>query len=266
MSRKMGSIYDDPVFVGNSEILQRESPQGLRILGGIATAATEFPDCVAVGDETDWCCTGTLVAPNVVVTAGHCAESCAARVYAGLNTNTPDPAKIFNVAHVIRHQEFDDSGSVIRNDLTVLILDRDVPGVTPRKIAASAAIDGAAWLRVVGFGRTDTMGRIGYGRQRRVDVAIASASCGDSSTASRYGCVSDLEIVAGSPNRDSCNGDSGGPAYVRSDGQWYLAGATSRAIRGSRTPCGGGGIYVRVDKYRDFIRTVALANGGHWTD
>ena len=61
------SLYADPVFLENAKrlIIDRD-----RIVGGIATA--DYRDCVAIGSADEWCCTGTLVAPNVVVTAGHC--------------------------------------------------------------------------------------------------------------------------------------------------------------------------------------------------
>jgi hypothetical protein len=58
--------------------------------------------------------------------------------------------------------------------------------------------------------------------------------------------------------------------YVNKDGQWLLAGATSRGAKrndldvdanGLQLICGIGGIYVRVDKYKDWIRQVADANG-----
>ncbi|MBC8115478.1 MAG: trypsin-like serine protease, partial [Candidatus Saccharimonas sp.] len=77
------SIFNDPTYVENYRKLleQGASP---RIVGGVDTDPGEFPDCVAVGSETGWCCTGTLVAPNVVVTAGHCDGGCASRVYFGL--------------------------------------------------------------------------------------------------------------------------------------------------------------------------------------
>ena len=65
------------------------------------------------------------------------------------------------------------------------------------------------------------------------------------------------EIVAGGNGVDSCNGDSGGPAYVEVDGEVQLAGATSRATKNFTQPCGDGGIYTRVDRYVDWIRQVA---------
>jgi V8-like Glu-specific endopeptidase len=71
------SIFRDPVFLQNAKKLISERT---RIVGGVPTA--DFPDCVAVGTETGWCCTGTLVARNVVVTAGHCVVGgCASRVF-----------------------------------------------------------------------------------------------------------------------------------------------------------------------------------------
>jgi endonuclease G len=58
-------------------------------------------------------------------------------------------------------------------------------------------------------------------------------------------------------NRDSCSGDSGGPLYVQWNGAWLLAGATSRATKASVRTCGDGGVYVRVDRYRDWIEKTA---------
>src|SRR5262249_26076766 len=61
------SVYSDPVFLANARTLTGDRD---RIVGGIATG--DFPDCVAIGSADGWCCSGTLVASNVVVTAGHC--------------------------------------------------------------------------------------------------------------------------------------------------------------------------------------------------
>lgn len=58
------------------------------------------------------------------------------------------------------------------------------------------------------------------------------------------------------------NSDSGGPAYVLKDGEWLLAGATSRATSNSVLNCGDGGIYARVDQYQKWIVETAKANGG----
>ncbi|HVG34694.1 MAG TPA: trypsin-like serine protease [Pyrinomonadaceae bacterium] len=249
------TFYTDTDFVANAAQMIEDTN---RIVGGVAT--NEFPDCVAVGSLSGWCCTGTLVARNVVVTAGHCRGGCSSRVFIG--TNVALPGEIINVASAVRHPQYGQGGK--HNDLTVLILERDVTSVSPRKIATSAMVNNVTSVRVVGYGNTDPESTTGYGIRRMVDVPVASASCSTAQAQAKYGCDIGLELVAGKPllNKDSCNGDSGGPIYVKSGSYWYVAGATSRATKNSTRPCGDGGIYVRLDKYAAWIRSVP---GGHWS-
>jgi secreted trypsin-like serine protease len=144
----------------------------------------------------------------------------------------------------------------------VLLLEEPVDDVTPRPLAAAAVIDGATDGRVVGFGHTDPSGEFGYGRKRQVDVPIASPDCRGSShgrsDVEYYGCYLGKEIVAGRLGlvQDSCSGDSGGPFYIEAAGEWLLAASVSRATLSARHPCGDGGIYVRVDAYRDWIESI----------
>jgi hypothetical protein len=252
-----GSLYSDPRFITNAKRLIQQRTE--RVLGGIDT--TDFPDCVCVGSSGNWCCSGTLVATNVAVTAGHCDEVCSARVYFGADIT--QPGKSVKVKQAVRHPEYGVGGK--HNDLTVLILEEDVPDVAPRGIAAGNMLDADSvyFVRVVGFGNTDPDSTMGFGKKRVVDVPLATKDC-SADPQHTYGCDPASEFVAGAPflNRDSCNGDSGGPVYIQaSDGKWYVAGATSRATANSLHNCGDGGIYVRLDKYADWIRSVP---GGHW--
>src|SRR5205823_4376779 len=87
------SIFADPVFLANA---QKLIPDRQRIIGGIPTSS--FPECVAIGSDTSWCCTGTLVAPNVVVSAGHCAAGdCASRVFIGADVSKPRAGTVIAV-------------------------------------------------------------------------------------------------------------------------------------------------------------------------
>jgi secreted trypsin-like serine protease len=248
-------IYDDPRFIANARDLARQTTAGARVIGGTTVKAKGFPDCVAVGSDTQWGCTGTLIGRNAVLTAGHCAQF-ATRVFFG--NDVGKKGKVVGVKERFRHPQYHKSR---HNDLMVLILEESVTAA-PRPIADPDLIDNAPHGRVVGFGSTDVNGMFGYGIKRQVDVPIASPSCSGSihgqDDHAAYGCDLGVEIVAGKPllERDSCNGDSGGPFYVAEGGSWLLAGATSRATDSAVSNCGDGGVYVRVDKYVNWIKSI----------
>jgi trypsin len=244
------SVFTDPVFLENARKL---IPARDRIIGGIRTS--EFPDCVAIGSRDGWCCSGTLVAPNVVVTAGHCrAGDCSARVLVGTDVDKEDEAQVIDVMDAVGHPDYRPPDPT--HDLAVLIL-AEAAEVEPRAIASAEQLEGAATVRLAGFGNTDVYSSGGYGQRRMVDVPLASADA-------KYGADPETEFVAGAPflDRDSCNGDSGGPAYLQGSGGWVLAGATSRATASTYRPCGDGGIYTRIDVYDDWVRSVP---GGRWS-
>jgi len=244
------SLYSDPVFLANAHRLMGART---RIVGGIPTK--EYPDCVAVGGVSGWCCSGTLVASNVVVTAGHCvAGDCCSRVLVGEDVADTSTAHVIGVRHATSHPDYRPSNPT--HDLAVLILDEDA-GVAPRGLANEAMLANAISVRLAGYGRTDVEGTTGYGRRRMVDVPLASND-------PKYGADPESEFTAGAPflDRDACSGDSGGPAYVEGDDGWYLAGATSRATRSTFRRCGDGGIYTWVRAYARWIRDVP---GGRWS-
>ena len=54
-----GTLYHDPVLQENLRRLVRDRR---RIRGGVETS--DFPDCVAVGDDAGWGCSGTLSRPG----------------------------------------------------------------------------------------------------------------------------------------------------------------------------------------------------------
>ncbi len=251
-------LLQDERYLRNARELARRTQGGTRVVGGTPVPPKEFLDCVAVGNDGQWGCTGTLIAPDVIVTAGHCIDF-ATRVFFG--SDVAKPGRVVRTRDRHRHPDYHKGGK--HHDLMVLVLDERVENIPVREIAAKAVIDKATDGRVVGFGNTDPFGSAGYGIKRQVDVPIASPSCAGSthgsSDAAAYGCDLGLEIVAGKPllAKDSCTGDSGGPFYVQKDGgAWTLGGATSRATNKAENDCGDGGIYVRVEAYLSWIRQL----------
>jgi secreted trypsin-like serine protease len=219
------------------------------ILGGTLTDG--FPDCCAVGNEfMGYFCTGTLIAPNLVLTAKHCGQQFnVKRVFLkGNDVNKPEKGETINVEKVHENPN-------PKIDLMILVLEQ------PSKVAACRIAKGATakakTALVVGFGTINPGGTKGYGKKRKARVPIMTLECGQVDEQAEYGCYADIEMVAGHRGlkKDTCKGDSGGPLYVEDDeGGYRLLGVTSRGVQASGKPCGNGGIYVRADKVTDWIR------------
>lgn len=218
----------------------------MTIVGGEET--TEFPDCCAVGNAFGYYCSGVLIAPNLVLTAGHCTRP--VRVFLkGADVNAPaDGEEIAVVPHL--------SSKHPSVDLRVLVLARDAT-VAPRHVARGPEIGNPKVATLVGFGRVDLAGRLEYGKKRVVEVPITSLDCSLPEEATTFGCKVGVEMIAGHRGllKGTCEGDSGGPLYIKAqDGSFSLLGIISRAIKNRDNVCGDGGICVRVDMFLDWIR------------
>lgn len=245
-------------------------PSTARIVGTGTqlVSSSAFRDCVCVGVRLGtvdkFCCTGTLIGKNVVVTAGHCffcVAGGAENAVVFFGTDTSQPGKRVT-GKAFRHPQYNQNGQ--NNDLSVIILDQPIEDIAPRRLATTSEIDRSTFVRAVGFGNSDFASSGGFGIKRMVDVPVASICCCGETDPTHFGCDEELELVAGfvGLGPDSCNGDSGGPIYVlvgddaRDDASWAVAGVTSRATDLATRPCGDGGIYARLDQYLDFIRNL----------
>jgi secreted trypsin-like serine protease len=236
----------------------------LRIVGGSRTQPGEYPDCCLIGQRFsdgshEWFCTGVLVHPRVILTAGHCQDPAAPINVVALNAVNQGSLRDAEVRRVRRVVVNPDYPKRVGNDITVLIL-RNSADVAPTPIATTADIAAAQKTMLVGFGNNNVLSSKGFGIQRKVEVDITHVrrTAGDDldEDEATLGFESDFEFVAGGGGHDSCNGDSGGPAYILVGGVRKVAGLTSRATEGVTNPCGEGGIYTRVDTQRDFINRV----------
>jgi len=229
------------------------------VVGGSDVPEGKWPDTVAVLGKRG-ICSGTLIAPDVVLTAGHCADIEPVSVVANTIDYAGNSGTKVNVARTVAYPDWENS-----YDVSVIVLGTPINAVTPRRIGTACSFDAFAPstpVRLVGFGATDMQGATTNTHLKEAMTAVVDPTCADG-----HGCNPSVapggEFVAGGTgNADSCFGDSGGPVYLDTPRGAILVGAVSRGVSGAATPCGGGGIYVRTDKIIPWIeettgRTVA---------
>src|SRR4051812_10050765 len=230
-------------------------------------------------------CSGTLIAPQWVMTAGHCGSSTGS-LSMGLVPSTqswpPDAyTVILGTVYADGHggethavtQVVVDSDYVVTNgtgnDVTLMKLDTPSK-VAPMKIAAvgeRSTWKPGAMTTIAGFGTTSDSATAEPPDQMQVaqvpittDAYCASAYPGGLSEVADDGSYDAKTMVcAGYPQggTDTCEGDSGGPLLASlADGGLRLVAATSFGA-GCGQP-GKPGVYARVAEgpIRDWVKTV----------
>lgn len=221
----------------------------LGIVGGTPAPAGRYPDIVALNGRDGELCTGTLIADEWVLTAGHCTNMRTAWV--GATDFTLDGEEIAVVEQFI-HDE-----PRVTYDVSLLRLEHAPAGATPRTLVSGCLAgfyQNGTDVTVAGFGRLNLEANEITTQLHEVTVPIVDADCSEDGRGCREVVSPGGELRAGGDGSDSCAGDSGGPLYLDVDGERYLAATVSRSSTPFDTPCGDGGIYVRTDAILPWIR------------
>jgi trypsin len=210
------------------------------VVGGSAVSPGDFPDVVLVAGWTGMC-SGTLIAPDVVLTAGHCAEIDPKAVLVGSVDYGVPGGQLVAIASVTAYPDWQHA-----YDVAVITLAEPIAGVVPRAIAMSCELPGE--LRVIGFGLRDPGGSGASSALATAMVRIDDPEC-TSDPACDPAIAPGGELVAGGAGATACFGDSGGPLLAGG----ALVGVVSRATGEASTPCGGPAVYERADRVVGWI-------------
>lgn len=248
----MGISYN-AVVIALLAISLAADPQPQHVVGGDRASAGDWPDAAALlGSQDRFLCTGVLIAPQAVLTAGHCDIGIERVVLDSVDYT--QPTEVIEVTRTITHPD-----PLTTFDVSIAVLAQPAQ-TAPRPLAigcqAEWLFDGAT-VTIAGFGATNEFATDWAEFLQAATTIVTDADCSESSR----GCIAaarpEGELIAGGDGIDSCNGDSGGPLYLDTPDGPVLVGVTSRGALPSSRPCGGGGIYVRVDAILDWLADEA---------
>lgn len=184
-------------------------------------------------------CTAIVVGEHWLLTARHCRAARSAKVV-GSNGRIAD-------VEIKEVEVYPDAAT----DIALLAVETSLQ--VPVRARASQLSDRSQLgiVKFVGFGTNERTGQRGYGVKRQAIVSVDRWEC-SANRAARTGCRPSSELVISSTS-DTCAGDSGGPVLEQVSDGWRLVGITSRAIPGTGSVCGGGGIYTSVAAIDDWL-------------
>jgi V8-like Glu-specific endopeptidase len=205
----------------------------LGIIGGTPDGTDPAVVSFSVGGYP--ACTGTLIAENVVLSAGHCANalgtSVTYEVHFGADSRKPD--KRVNVDEQRAHPNYTAEGAPF--DLSLFHLREPVTDVTPLELDTDSPTDAdlGATLRHVGFGvEAESGGETGTKREATWPLDRLDGDF----------------LYSGGAGAQTCNGDSGGPALLTRNGVERVVGVVSDG-----PDCHSTGWDQRVDRGADWI-------------
>jgi secreted trypsin-like serine protease len=222
------------------------------VVGGDEALEGAFPWMVRLSMG----CGGALIAPRVVLTAGHCVDGSgpdtSIRVTAGsVDLKSPD-AVTLKSTQVIRAPKF--RTETRGDDWAVVQLEHKLDLPTLELTQGKSGDQGT--FTIMGWGQT---GESELRQQRRLRYATVP-TVPDSKCAAEYRkagvkLVADDSICAGRGGVDTCQGDSGGPMVRRdANGQWLQVGIVSWGLGCARE--GYPGVYSQVSTFRTAIKVA----------
>lgn len=256
---------------------------GTRVKDGEPLASS----IVALYDvKANYICTGSLIAPNIVLTAAHCAPDRISNlkvVFATdvdfiMNSLEPDVKAeyMLQATDFKSHSSYDPNNETIEIDVGDIALVK-FKGAIPAGFKPATFLKDESLLKignsveVAGFGvnYVDISKEINPKKVKDEDIEMGEVYCEDDMRGNHVKCfrvemegdgilrqgaapisfIHETEIRLNEKKAGTCSGDSGGPAYIKKDGEYFLFGVTSR---GSAL-CNEVGVYTNALYYLPWI-------------
>lgn len=214
-----------------------------KIIGGTVANSNEFRNVGALKERGYAFCTGTLIAPNWVLTAGHCVEGIRASRLRRFTFDVAGASYGWSSVKLHPTYNFPDG------DVALIKLSRSVPatgttGATPATLRTAAPQEGQT-MTIVGFGLTGTgaTGNIGTTGTKRFGSVILD----DVTPTFVYWFFESPELHNTAP------GDSGGPGFIEGSIASVCSGGSN-----ANAAWGDESFNTRTDVYRSWINTSML--------
>jgi len=190
-----------------------------RIIGGTPVQAGVYPFFVRLDRNGQNVCGGTLIAPDLVLTAAHCEAPGLSVVFGGTSASTvPDgPGSPRAIVRTFPHPDF--SKITFHNDYMIMKLAEPVNGVklAQLRLEDDVPIQEGDNTTVIGLGYTSVDGDLPSSLLQAEVIDISTETCAeDYATLLAIDGIEviidrNLQFCAGSTDggRDSCTGDSG---------------------------------------------------------
>lgn len=264
-------------------------PTGASIINGEAVVDGDKFALSTVGlyfqipgnDQVESFCTGTVIGPRTILTAGHCFVETAKEVGITVNalakyvrvgfgtkmiaSKTDTAVTLIEVADVVVHPEY---GKIPLDqakptdpdpDLSIVHLSADIPStaVVATLLSDVSRVAVGTNLTIAGFGLTGL--ELTNPEEAEKDPKLAkyeptlAASLNKTTVTVAEPLLNPFQFgYMTEEGRTACNGDSGGPAYIdNDDGTISLAGVTSWGDAG----CKQFGVYTSVATLIDWIQS-----------
>jgi secreted trypsin-like serine protease len=239
------------------------------VSGGETVAIQTVPFVAGTGS-----CTGTLIAPDRVLTAGHCVDGAdPERFGVVVGADARNPANVPKAA-IHRAREFaihpgyklafpfakdSPQNATAVDDVAIIVLTKPVEGIAPIAIAgpgdAALELPGAS-VRILGYGETGNLVRP-PALQAGTLAVISATRC----RKAYPGAINATDLCALDVTDDNritqpCPGDSGGPLIAQGPAGPVQVGVTSWATEVKNHTCGDArlpGVWMRVSSYHSFL-------------